>query len=784
MSATTNPDYAQVAADIGLTSLRTLYPALTGNGVTVGQVEASGTGSNSPTANDFEVEPGQIGHPVDNSDGFLTYFNGLASTAVYNDGTIGTYSAHATEQASFFYGDALYEGEPTGVAPDVTHVDNYFANNFTIDLLAPSFPDKVVNMSFLYDPPANFDTSYDAAANADNIVLVASAGNGGSPASPSSAYNVISVDSSISVEAIGPAPDGVPKPDISAPQLQTSRTAAIVSGCATLLVQAGTAGWAGATAQNEADAVDFRTVKALLLNGAVKPSDYYSNAYAPTASQPLSAIYGSGDVNILNSVQELYGGEIAAGATTSVALGGTATVPAGIATVTTSEGWNLGSLTARSGHDAIDCYAFDIAAGQGLIATLTWAANNSNAIDFLELDLVDAATGAMLASSAATASNVQQVSFKAAAATDTVLEVRLHGAASVELTDKYALAFAPLDTVACFCAGARILTERGEVPVERLVPGDGVITAGGRAAPVRFVGHSRAGAASEPVRILAHAVGEGLPHRDLLLSPEHAVAITDAEGLALVPIHRLVNGATIASVPGAGPLSYYHVELDRHDVILAEGLPVESYLDTGNRHAFDNTGVVRALHPCFGPGNTETALRIWAERACAPLLLHGPRLGACHARLLARAEAAFACTPDPRLRAIAHGREIAPRRCGPGHAHFLLPAGCDIVRLASRAIFPRHRDPDAADARRLGVPLTALRHAGREVALDTPLLSGSHALETDGTRTWRWTDGAAEFLPVPAPDACWLEVWWMHGWARYWTTFIRSGALCASGAHV
>ena len=598
MSGTSNPDYAQVAADVGLTELRALDPALTGAGVRVGLVEASGSNSTSPTANDFEADPNQIGH-AGNTDGFLTYYNGLRSTTAYNDGVIGTYSAHATTQASFFFGDALYQGAPTGVAPGVAHADNYFANNFTNNLSTGPFRDRVVNMSFLYDPTVNFDSVYDAAANAGNIVFVASAGNGGTPGSPGSAYNVIDVDSSISFEAIGPAGDGVRKPDISAPQTQTSRTAAIVSGCATLLVQAGTAGWAGASAKNRADAVDFRTVKALLLNGATKPADYDTNAYAPTPSQPLSAVYGSGQVNIFNSVQELYGGEFAAGATSSVSIGGSLPTPVGLTPLTATQGWNLGTLTAGAGADAIDSYGFDLTAGQGLVATLTWAANNSNAIDFLELDLIDNRTGALLAESAATQSNVQQIRFKAGVATDAVLEVRLHGSTTVSRSDKYALAFAPLSTVACFCAGARILTAHGEVPVERLGAGDRAATASGRLAPVRFVGRCRARENDVPVRIGAHAFGAGMPHRALHLSPDHAVAI----GGALVPVRYLVNGATIAYAP-AEHATYFHVELDRHEVILAEGLPVESYLDTGNRDAFDDRwpdALISAAHPRTAP---------------------------------------------------------------------------------------------------------------------------------------------------------------------------------------
>jgi hypothetical protein len=584
MSGATDPSYAEVAADIGLAQLRTLDPSLTGAGVTVGQVEGSASGV--AGAVDFEVDPAQVGHLADNADHFFTFIRSFNRTFVYNDGTIGAFSQHATTQASFFY------GETTGVAPGVAHVDNYFAVNFTDNL--PSPPDKVVNMSFLYDPPQNFDGNYDASAINNNIVFVGSAGNNNGtspkPGSPGSAYNVIDVDSSTSFQAIGPTSNGVHKPDISAPQNETSRTAAIVSGCATLLVQAG-------NALNNAAAVDFRTIKALLLNGATKPADYDTNAYAPNPGQPLSAVYGSGQVNILNSVQELDGGAFAAGATSSVTLGTTLSMPVALTPIASAQGWNLGSLTATAGHDAIDSYGLNLAAGQGVIATLTWAADAANAIDFLELDLVNNVTGAVLAQSAAPLSNVQQIRFKAAATTSVVLEVRLHGSATNGLSDKYALAFAPLATVACFCPGARILTDRGAMPIETLRPGHRVATASGRLAPIRSIGRSRAHAT--PVRIAAHAFGPGRPHGDLYLSPDHAVAISGT----LVPVRHLTNGASVAAMH-AQRASWLHVELDRHAVILANGLPVECYLDTGNRAAFDDQSALAlssAVHPRPAP---------------------------------------------------------------------------------------------------------------------------------------------------------------------------------------
>jgi T5SS/PEP-CTERM-associated repeat protein len=135
--------------------------------------------------------------------------------------------------------------------------------------------------------------------------------------------------------------------------------------------------------------------------------------------------------------------------------------------------------------------------------------------------------------------------------------------------------------VACFCAGTRILTDAGEVPVEALGVADRVVSlTHQRPLPVRWIG-SRAVRDATPVRIAAGAFGGGVPRRTLRLSPDHAVFV----GRALVPVRYLINGTTITqhAVPET---TYYHVELASHALLLADGLPAESYLDTGNRAAF------------------------------------------------------------------------------------------------------------------------------------------------------------------------------------------------------
>jgi hypothetical protein len=160
--------------------------------------------------------------------------------------------------------------------------------------------------------------------------------------------------------------------------------------------------------------------------------------------------------------------------------------------------------------------------------------------------------------------------------------------------------------------------------VETLAAGDLVVTATGRHARVAWVGHRRVHRAT-PVRIEAGAFGPSQPIRDLVLSPDHAVFADSV----LIPVRHLVNGSTIRHEP-VDAVTYWHVELDRHDIMLAEGLPCESYLDTGNRAAFANGGAIAQLRPDFSE-------HVWDAGACAELVVTGPRLDAVRQRIKAHA---------------------------------------------------------------------------------------------------------------------------------------------------
>lgn len=139
----------------------------------------------------------------------------------------------------------------------------------------------------------------------------------------------------------------------------------------------------------------------------------------------------------------------------------------------------------------------------------------------------------------------------------------------------------------CFVGGTHIATQRGDIAVEELRESDLVLTvSGGRRnlSRIRWIGERRLDLTTHrrpeslfPVRIRRGAFAENVPQRDLLVSPDHCLFV---EG-ELIPAKLLVNGMTVVQDRAVRVVHYYHVELDNHDVLLAEGLPAESYIGCG-----------------------------------------------------------------------------------------------------------------------------------------------------------------------------------------------------------
>lgn len=300
----------------------------------------------------------------------------------------------------------------------------------------------------------------------------------------------------------------------------------------------------------------------------------------------------------------------------------------------------------------------------------------------------------------------------------------------------------------CFAEGTRIETADGMVAVEDLAQGRLVRTASGALRPVQWIGqmlsrpdrHPRPWEV-QPVRVTAHAFGPGLPAREVRLSPGHAVFV---DGV-LVPVGNLVNGATIVQ-EAVNQIRYFHVELESHDVLLAEGLPCESYLDDGNRTSFANAAGFTDLHGRLDP-------KSW-DHACAPLVAAGPQLTALQLRLHARAEQlGWTRSEAADLRIEADGTAIMPVHEEGNRFWFLVPAARALVLRSNHGVLAQ-LVPGLGDGRKLGVAVAELRIDGAAVDLDAPMFgAGFYPAERHEALGWRWTDGAAQVhhaLAAPA----------------------------------
>ncbi len=298
----------------------------------------------------------------------------------------------------------------------------------------------------------------------------------------------------------------------------------------------------------------------------------------------------------------------------------------------------------------------------------------------------------------------------------------------------------------CFARGTGILGPQGYRPVESLRPNDPVITARGERRPVRWIGWRTLdlgpGAArpARPVLIMPNAFGPGRPQKVLRLSPSHCVYM---DGM-LIPVTHLVNGATILHEAGAQAATYFHIELDRHDILLADGLACESYFDDGNRAAMYQ----------------ELGRRSPARRPFAPVVTHGARLVAARRALHNVAEqAGFTPRFQPALRGVVAGEvvlpEIVPAKAG-RVAHFTFPHPAREMVLFSATSCPADTDPDSDDRRELGI---CLGMPGRGVHLG----AGWQARAAGDAGTWMGASAMLGFtrarreisLPLAAISCRW-----------------------------
>ena len=294
--------------------------------------------------------------------------------------------------------------------------------------------------------------------------------------------------------------------------------------------------------------------------------------------------------------------------------------------------------------------------------------------------------------------------------------------------------------VICFCVGTLIGTPTGPVAVEKLKIGDMVLTAHNGPRAVQWIGTGKVLAtrgkrsAATPVIVRRGALADDVPTQDLHVTKAHSLYIDEV----LIPVEFLVNYQTILWDDRAQEVEIYHVELDRHDILLANGAPAESFRDDGNRWLFQNACSGRDLPP---------------QAPCAPVLTGGPVVDAAWRRLLDRAgpRALPPLTDDPDLHLIVDGARVDPLYQRGSLYGFRLPSRPQSLVVASLTGVPAAlgivRDP-----RPLGVALRQVtaRQGAKFMLLDADdprLTVGFHNYEP--ADRLRWTNGHGE-LPAEA----------------------------------
>lgn len=390
---------------IGVPVLRAATTNLDGSGIRVAQVEGIEVPGTPPH---FEVNPA---HPQVNQPASLfTYHSSLGDATNYAN-TVGVESFHADGVARFFF------GRPDGVATNISQVNNYEAQHFVDTYIFATNPPNpgatIINQSFTYGPQSiasqqSIDSAYDEVAARYGTLYISGAGNAGPIETPATCYNGLGVAAYLGISSVGPSPDnGRCKPDITAPGDATSFSAPHVAGGAAVLRQAGLRGDGGSDTNA---AVDMRTLKALLLNGAVK-----LNTWTNSPASPLDKRQGAGVLNVFNSYMQLAGGKHAPIESDNVTTNNAHPPGSNPADIDTLSGWNFTSLSSSVSNDRVSHYYFNVTNGLSntmftVTATLVWnRQTNQTAINDLDLFLYDTATSNLIAQSISGVDNVEHI---------------------------------------------------------------------------------------------------------------------------------------------------------------------------------------------------------------------------------------------------------------------------------------------------------------------------------------------------------------------------------------
>jgi hypothetical protein len=301
-----------------------------------------------------------------------------------------------------------------------------------------------------------------------------------------------------------------------------------------------------------------------------------------------------------------------------------------------------------------------------------------------------------------------------------------------------------------------IRTPRGDIEIEKLRVGDHVVTSKGVERRIKWLGHSTVDCRRYaeqrvvmPVRVAAGAFGPGKPEQDLFLSPGHAICVSVLDEV-LIPVSALINGTTLKQVD-VEEVTYWHLELESHDIVLANGLPTESYVDLGNR-IFFAPAAEEAL-----PHRRDELSSLY----CRPFVTEEVLVQAVRARLRARAYDLGWCLETTQLAdvtVIVDGKTVRPDIVDELALQFVLPAAATDVWLSSEVSVPAGIS-DSSDSRTLGLCISRLIvddgwNTRRNISSNDPRLSrGFHSPEGSDDQPKRWTEARAH-LPAALWEGC------------------------------
>lgn len=319
--------------------------------------------------------------------------------------------------------------------------------------------------------------------------------------------------------------------------------------------------------------------------------------------------------------------------------------------------------------------------------------------------------------------------------------------------------------VACFCKGSLIRTSKGDIPVEELQIGDEVFvyddaTLKGAMRRLTWVGQSHAVVRSRlpddqagyPVCLLKDAIAEGVPYKDMLITSEHCLFLNGR----FVPVRMLVNGRSIFFDKSTKSYDYYHIETERHSVIMADGVMTESYLDTGNRSAFRQPGAVVSIKQSRYLTWEDAAAPLDVSRLFVEPLFHKMKNRADNVKH-ARQSYTQSLTSDDGLYLLTEtGNILTSLRRAKDWVMFMIPEDVKNLQIMSRANRPCDViGPFLDDRRMLGVLVGDIQlfEGHKTIAVTSHLqeadLSGWNNIE-DGTM--RWTDGSARLCLGSRPS--------------------------------